>query len=249
MYSSGSLDKLFVDNKTEPTVLEGSGIRFRSNDTSILKLKGSMKLYIFDLDGTLIDDMGFYRKIYTENLEKLVLERHGEAGLQIVNMVRQTNRGKGELALLVLGISYDEWFDRVTDADVQLLAPKPELVEAMKKIKGIKVVFTGTNKTLAEKMLARVGFSRGDFNEIIAHEKPAVVPLKLTADKLVFQYLLDKYKIAPRDAYVVGDEYEFDLRPAKALGINTIEVRHKSGHADHFVANILDLPNYLTSIQ
>lgn len=104
-------------------------------------------------------------------------------------------------------------------------------------------------RALAEKLLALVGFSRNDFNEIIAYERPAVVPLKLTVDKLVFQYLLNKYKIAPRDAYMIGDEYEFDLLPAKTLGINTIEVRHKSDRADHFVANILDLPTYLTSIQ
>lgn len=207
------------------------------------------KLFIFDIDGTLIDDMGFYRKIYTENLEGLVKERHGEDGLRIVEKVRRANRGKGELALLVLGISYDEWFGRVTDADVALLAPKPEIVRAIQKLEGTKVVFTGTNRTLAEKLLARAGFQPSDFNEIIAYERPAVVPLKLTADKLVFQYLLDKYKVAPHDAYMVGDEYEFDLLPAKTLGINTIEVRHKSGQAEHFIANILDLPNYLTSIQ
>lgn len=207
-----------------------------------------MKLYIFDLDGTLIDDMGFYRKIYTENLEKLVLERHGKAGLQIVNMVRQTNRGKGELALLVLGISYDEWFDRVTDADIKLLAPKPELVKAIKTLKGIRIVFTGASRDLAQKMLGRVGFKPKDFDEMIAFEKPSVVPLKLSADKLVFQYLLDKYKIAPQNAYMMGDEYEFDLLPAKVLGINAIEVRHKSGKADHFVPSIVDLPEYLESI-
>ena len=208
-----------------------------------------MKMYIFDLDGTLINDMGFYRKIYTENLEALVRERHGEAGLHIVEMVRQKNRGKGDLALLVLGISYDEWFDRVTDADLKMLTPQPEIVRVIQKLEGIKVVFTGTSRKLAVKLLERVGFNANDFNEIIAHEKPAVVPLKLTADKLVFQYLLDKYKVAPKNAYMIGDEYEFDLLPAKMLGINTIEVRHESGRADHFIPNILDLPRYLKSIQ
>lgn len=208
----------------------------------------STKLYIFDLDGTLIDDMSFYRKIYSENLEKLVRDRHGEAGLKIVEMVRRVNRGKGELALLVLGISYDEWFDQVTETDLKLLAKKPALVEVIRKLDGIRVVFTGTSRALTEKLLAGVGFNPEDFDEVIAFEKPSVVPLKLTADKLVFQYLLDKYKIAPRDAYMVGDEYEFDLLPAKVLGINTIEVRHKSGKADHFIQNIMDIPTYLESI-
>ena len=66
------------------------------------------KLYIFDLDGTLIDDMGFYKKIYSENLERLVLEKHGEEGLRLVNLIREKNRGKGELSLLVLGIPYQK---------------------------------------------------------------------------------------------------------------------------------------------
>lgn len=207
------------------------------------------KLYIFDLDGTLIDDMGFYKKIYTENLERLVFEKHGDEGLRLVRLVREKNRGKGELSLLVLGIPYDEWFDRVSDADVNLLAPKPEVVRAIRQLKGIRVVFTGTSKKLAEKLLGRVGFEREDFDEIVAHERPAVVPIKLTADTLVFRYLLQKYGVEPRDAYMVGDEYEFDLLPAKMLGMHTIEVRHRSGRADHFVENIRDLPTYLTSIQ
>lgn len=208
-----------------------------------------MKLYIFDLDGTLIDDMDFYRRIYTENLEKLVKDRYGDEGLKIVEMVRRVNRGKGELALLVLGISYDEWFDAVSDADLKLLPQKPQLVEAVKKLDGIRVVFTGASRSLAEKMLDRVGFKPKDFDEIIAFEKPSVVPLKLSADGLVFQYLLDKYKIVPQDAYMMGDEYEFDLLPAKVIGINVIEVRHKSGKADHFVQTIIDLPKYLESIK
>lgn len=208
-----------------------------------------MKLYIFDLDGTLIDDMDFYRRIYTENLEKLVKGRYGDEGLKIVNMVRRVNRGKGELALLVLGISYDEWFDAVSEDDLKLLSKKSQLVEAVKKLDGVRVVFTGASRVLAEKMLSRVGFKPEDFNEIIAFEKPSVVPLKLSADRLVFQYLLGKYKVAPEDAYMVGDEYEFDLLPAKILGINTVEVRHKSGKADHFVQNIIDLPKYLESIK
>lgn len=207
-----------------------------------------MKLYIFDLDGTLIDDMDFYRRIYTENLDKLVKGRYGDEGLKIVNMVRRANRGKGELALLVLGISYDEWFDAVSDEDLKLLQQKPKLVEAVKKLNGIRVVFTGASRNLAQKMLGRVGFKPKDFDEMIAFEKPSVVPLKLSADKLVFQYLLDKYKIAPQNAYMMGDEYEFDLLPAKVFGINAIEVRHKSGKAEHFVPSIVDLPEYLKSI-
>jgi len=207
------------------------------------------KLYIFDLDGTLIDDMGFYKKIYSENLERLVLEKHGEEGLRLVNLIREKNRGKGELSLLVLGIPYQEWFERVTDADINLLAPKPEITRAIGQLEGVRVVFTGTSKKLAERLLRRVGFKSEDFDEIVAHEQPAVVPLKLTADTLVFRYLLQKYGVEPHDAYMVGDEYEFDLLPAKMLGIHTIEVRHKSGQADHFVENIRDLPAYLTSIQ
>lgn len=178
-----------------------------------------MKLYIFDLDGTLIDDMGFYRKILTENLESLVKERHGESGLDMVNMVRRANRGKGELALLVLGIPYDEWFDRVTDADIALLSPKPELVQMIHTLDGIKVVYTGSKKELAEKLLARIGFSPHDFNEILAFKTPSVVPLKLTADVLAFQYFLDKYKIAPHDARAIGDEYDLIYCPRRPLAL------------------------------
>src|SRR3990167_7745139 len=76
------------------------------------------KLYIFDLDGTLVDDMEFYRKIYTENLEQLVSERYGQEGLRLVNMMRSANGDKGELALLDLGMSYYDWWDRISDKQI-----------------------------------------------------------------------------------------------------------------------------------
>ena len=207
------------------------------------------KLYIFDLDGTLIDDMEFYRKIYTENLEQLVSERYGQEGLRLVNMMRSANGDKGELALLALGMSYYDWWDRISDKQITELGEQPELVRAIRDLDGIKTVYTGSGERIARKILLQAGFSQQDFEEIIAMKKPAVVPMKLTADSLVFKYLLDKYSIKPGDAYAVGDEYRFDILPAKDIGIHTVEVRHNSGAAEYFAPTILDAIGYLKSLQ
>ncbi|MFH0890470.1 MAG: HAD family phosphatase [Candidatus Liptonbacteria bacterium] len=207
------------------------------------------KLYIFDLDGTLIDDMPFYKKIYSENLEQLVGERYGVEGLRLVNMMRRANGGKGEFALLALGISYDEWLDRISEEQIAELKPRPGLVKAVRSLDGIKVIFTGTSKRITSRILARAGFKEQDFEEIVAMEKPAVVPIKLTADPLVFEYLLNRYSIKPGDAYTIGDEYRFDVLPAKSIGMHTIEVRHNSGSAEYFALTILDAIEYLKSLQ
>jgi len=204
-----------------------------------------MKLFIFDLDGTLVNDMEFYKKAYSENLNKLVHKRAGDKGLKILNLVRQSNKNRGELALLVFDIPFSDWFDAVSDDDLSLIVPKPELVKSIENIDGIKVVFTGSSKALAEKILVRVGFDLNTFAEIIAFEKPAAIPVKLATDTIVFKYLLDEYNILPKDTFAIGDDYETDLLPAEMLGIHAIEVRRKSGMAKHFIANILDLPQYL----
>jgi FMN phosphatase YigB (HAD superfamily) len=206
-------------------------------------------LYIFDLDGTLVDDMAFYRKIYTENLESLVLERHGAEGMKIVDMVRASNRGKGELALLVLGIPYKDWFEKTSDDQLSQLAGQPDRVKAIRGLKGKKVVFTGTSRSLANKILDRIGFDNNDFVEVIAFDPPAVAPLKLTADPLTFRYLLEKYNGGPAKTYMIGDEYEFDLSPAKALGIHTVEVRHNSHKAERSFPTIAEVLAYLKSTE
>ena len=68
-----------------------------------------MKLFIFDLDGTLIDDMEFYKKAYSENLDMLVRKRAGNKGTKMLNFLRNSDKYRGELALVALGITFSDW--------------------------------------------------------------------------------------------------------------------------------------------
>ncbi len=45
-------------------------------------------------------------------------------------------------------------------------------------------------------------------------------------DPHVFQYALEKLGASPSDTWMVGDDLEYDIRPAGELGIGTVWVYH-----------------------
>jgi len=56
-------------------------------------------------------------------------------------------------------------------------------------------------------------------SEEVGYKKP---------DTEIFQLALDKARIEPSDAWMIGDRLDTDVAPAKSLGMNTIRVLHDS---------------------
>lgn len=49
-------------------------------------------------------------------------------------------------------------------------------------------------------------------------------------DKRVFKHGLEQFGISPAQVWMVGDDLEFDMRPAQELGMNTVWVNHLNEH-------------------
>jgi putative hydrolase of the HAD superfamily len=99
-----------------------------------------------------------------------------------------------------------------------------------------------------EKICKSIGFA--EFldvmidSEVVGIEKP---------HPGIFSLALQKLKVKPENAVVVGDSYERDIVPSKILGCRTIWLKNKSfkesddtKSADYIVNNLGDILRYLT---
>lgn len=74
-------------------------------------------------------------------------------------------------------------------------------------------------------------------------------------DPGIFKYALDKLKILPENAVVVGDSYERDIRPAKLLNCKTIWLDvsswtrpEETGAADLIINNIVEIKEIIDKL-
>jgi putative hydrolase of the HAD superfamily len=68
-------------------------------------------------------------------------------------------------------------------------------------------------------------------------------------DAAAFQLVLAKLRVEPEDAVMVGDSHDFDIAPAKALGMQTVWVSplgETSPHADLSIPGVHALAGHLT---
>jgi len=103
------------------------------------------KLIVFDMDGTLIDEPEFYRVVYSGTLNQVVEETKGPEGLQTLAWCRQNLEGKGELALMALGIPFRLWAEKLIDAPMDTITPRPDVVAAIRSIQSKKILFVNDN--------------------------------------------------------------------------------------------------------
>ena len=188
-----------------------------------------VKLTVFDLDGTIVHEPEFYRTVYSGTLTELVKERRGESGLEILRQCRENYNGKGELALLALNIPFREWAQRLIHAPLDLISPRPTLVEQIRKLSARKVIYTGSPTEMAERVLGRLGFAPQDFDDIVGWKESELLPVKWTCSSLVFETILKKFSVVPSQAWAVGDDWEADLLPAHSLGMKTARIRKQGG--------------------
>lgn len=209
------------------------------------KLKAP-ELIIFDLDGTLAVNSDFYRQVYSGTLEKLIEERHSADGLRMLAHCRKNYAGKGELALFALNIPFGDWAQRLINAPLETFVPQLPLVHLLRTIKALKIIYTGSPREMAIRTLRQLGFEpEQDFNLILGWQEPELFPIKWTCSPLMFSGILQRFAITPDKAWAVGDLWETDLAPAKAIGMKTILVRKQEGSPDE---RFLSIEDFLVSI-
>ena len=200
-----------------------------------------VKLLVFDVDQTLVVAPKFYRKWYSGSLNAVVEEMRGKTGLNVLQYCREQYRGKGELALFALNIPYSAWAEKLIRAPLDLVKPDLELVECVRAIKAHKVIYTGSPRQMAYRLLSQVGFTESDFELIVGWQEPEVFPVKWTCSSLAFQAILTRFNCTPQDAVSVGDDWSADLAPAKLLGMQTAQIGRPDKRADYAFPTISQL--------
>lgn len=207
------------------------------------------RLIVFDLDGTIIDERKFYQQVYSGSLDQLIEDLHGDRGTSKLCHFREKFNGKGELALSDLGIPFSVWAERLYEVSLSLITPKPEVVAAVRKIKCIKVIYTGSPYRLALRMLNKFGFHTADFDRIIGWQSPEEVPSKWGISTDVFQRILEDYDCQPNEAWSVGDNWEADLKPAHELGMKVAQIGKKNGNPAMLFPDILSFIEHISPQQ
>ena len=201
------------------------------------------KLIIFDFDGTILSNPDFYRDVYSKSLEKIISKKRGKNGLEVLSNCRKNFGGKGELALFALNIPFADWAEMLIDAPLETISPAPELVSQMKKLNAIKIIYTGSPIKMVHRVLEKIGFSIRDFDLIMGWSEPEYFPVKWSSSPLIFEKIMAQFKCKPDQTWAVGDDWDTDLMPAKAIGIKTVQIKKQSGKTDLYFDSVQEFLN------
>lgn len=206
------------------------------------------KLIIFDLDGTLSDNPDFEEDVYSRSLDKIVAEKRGNYGTEVLNQCRKTFEGKGELSLFALNIPFAGWAKIINESSVDLVRPDHELVEQIKKIDAQKVIYTGSPTIIAGRIIEKIGFSVNDFDLILGYSEPEIFPVKWTSSPVVLEKIINQFGCDPDEAWMVGNEWTIDSMPAKSIGMKTAQIKTKIGDPDFYFDTIKEFLKFFAGL-
>lgn len=118
----------------------------------------------------------------------------------------------------------DELADSFTTLREEMVQPFPGAVETLRQLqeRGIRMgLITNGNAEFQRAKIRR--FALEQYFDFILIEsefgigKPA---------PRVFKYGLERFGASPAQVWMIGDDLEFDIRPAQALGMDTVWVNH-----------------------
>jgi phosphoglycolate phosphatase len=185
----------------------------------------TIRVIIFDLDGTLVD-----------------------SSIDICHAINYALEGLNVPAVTVpetislIGEGIARLFEKITDiynihSDKELLVQRflehysahlvdnttvyPGVMDTLKALNGYhKIVISNKREDLSVRVLERLGISK--YLDLVVgsdttpEKKPSPVPIR---------YVLSKFGISPEEAVIIGDS-NFDIEAGKAAGITTIAVTY-----------------------
>lgn len=186
------------------------------------------KVIIFDMDYTLVygDGAKKYYARYSRAIEKIVsakLKLSPSQGLDLVNRLRASNGGRGELSFKLLGIDELLWFDEILELDPATnLSPLPVVNKILKmlKQKGVKLVILSDGPESQIKKIAEgAKIDLSVFDQIYGWRRNQPKPKSIPT---IYQVIADKFSCSLNEMWMIGDSYSGDIIPAKSMGVNTI---------------------------
>jgi putative hydrolase of the HAD superfamily len=175
------------------------------------------------------------------------LERHRQGRMDMQGARRQIVRLVFDQLHLEDTALSDELADAFTRQREALVQPFPGAVETLQALQGRGIrmaLITNGDARFQRAKIERFGLEPY-FNPILIESEFGVGK----PDPRPFRQALACLGAGPEQAWMVGDDFEYDLRPAQALGIGTVWVDH-TGHGlppetapapDHTVRGLMEL--------
>jgi putative hydrolase of the HAD superfamily len=181
-----------------------------------------IETWLFDLDNTLYPvESGFMRQIearMTDYVQKLTgLERDDAYRLQKKYLAEHGLTLTG--LVMHHGIDPKDYLELFHDLSLESLAADPELVAAIERLPGRRLIFTNADDVHAERVLARLGLAHL-FEDVFHIGLTDYVPKPHPA---AFERLADAHGVEPR-ATAFFEDSERNLKPAAELGMTTVLV-------------------------
>ncbi|WP_297692421.1 pyrimidine 5'-nucleotidase [Phenylobacterium sp.] len=178
--------------------------------------------WLFDLDNTLYPvESGFMRGIESR-ITDFVVKVTGLARDEAYKLQKVYLRDHGlSLTGLMLhhGVDPAEYHALFHDLSLESLARDPELVEAIGRLPGRRLIFTNADDVHARRVLARLGLDPL-FDEVFHIGSFDYVP---KPDPDVFRRMSAEHAVAP-EATAFFEDAERNLAPAAELGMTTVLV-------------------------
>jgi putative hydrolase of the HAD superfamily len=118
----------------------------------------------------------------------------------------------------------EELADSFTTLREEMIQPFPGAVETLRALhdRGIRMgLITNGRSEFQRAKISRFELAQYFEFILIEGEFGAGKP-----DERVFQHGLEQFNISPGQVWMIGDDLEFDMRPAQGLGIGTVWVNH-----------------------
>jgi FMN phosphatase YigB (HAD superfamily) len=189
----------------------------------------------FDVNGTL----ALYTDEYNAAHDKLRYETYAEATGRQVDSDLKTEfeklyekQGSNSMVFRSLGFPSDYWMKRFNQLEENFMYESlPEICHTLEKLKDIVPISIFTNNSLAgtSKILAEINVNRNWFTHLVTGDEVSERKPSLYGYKLA----VEKSKLPAEENMYVGDRVNADIRPAKAVGMQTCLVYSQSDEADY----------------
>lgn len=209
-----------------------------------------IRAILFDLDDTLVDFRGMKEAAIGEAARAMVkagLDMSTSEATQKLNKVYWEVGIESDTAITEFLKRLGKLDDKILAAGInayikgKLKATKPVdgAIETIKKLKkrGLKVGIVSDAPRL--KAWQRLNLMEMDdlFDVVVAFDDTR----KKKPDEMPFRKALEKLKVRPEEAVMVGDWYEKDIQGAKKLGMKTVLVGKPCGGEDYCIKKFKEL--------